>query len=137
MDIKDFKVGQTVYIRLTGNAKRGKSGADVIEEWEIVCVGRKLIKAKRKGWSDSSAITFEKSERGYKDKFVERTNVCVDYVMYADKKDIENEIEREELLSSISAFFRGYGKKNISLENLRKISELIGKTEIQWVKGEG
>ena len=60
MDIKDFKVGQNVFVRLTGNASRGKKGDELIEEWEIISVGRKLIKAKRKGWSDTNAVTFEK-----------------------------------------------------------------------------
>ena len=60
MEIKDFKKGQTVYIRLTGNKSRYKSGEELIEEWEIVSVGTKLIKAKKKGWSDSVARTFEK-----------------------------------------------------------------------------
>lgn len=125
MDIKDFKVGQTVYVRLTGNASRGKSGDALIEEWIIVSVGRKLIKAKKKGWSDYLAFTFEKRGNGYNDRFVEKTNTCVDYVLYANRKEIEYELERKRLLFSISEYFRGFGEKNISLENLRKIAELI------------
>lgn len=125
MDIKDFKVGQTVYVRLVGNASRGKSEDALIEEWEIVSIGRKLIKAKRKGWEDYSAYTFEKRECGWNDRFVEKTDVCVNYVMFYDRKDIDDEIEREKLLASVSEYFRGYGEKKISLENLRKIAELI------------
>ena len=63
MDIKDFKVGQNAFVRLTGNAGKGKSGDELIEEWEVISVGRKLIKAKRMGWSDVCAITFEKREK--------------------------------------------------------------------------
>lgn len=43
MNIKDFKVGQTVYVQLTGNA--AKRSSECIEEWEITSVGRKYIKA--------------------------------------------------------------------------------------------
>lgn len=125
MDIKDFKVGQTVYVRLTGNACRGRSENELIEEWEIIYIGRKLIKAKRKGWHDASAITFEKRDFGYNGRFVEKTVYCVDYILFASRKEIEDEIEREKLLDSISAYFRKYGDKNISLESLRKIAELI------------
>lgn len=32
MNIKDFKVGQTVYVELTGNASRGKTPEQCIEE---------------------------------------------------------------------------------------------------------
>lgn len=48
MGIKDFKVGQTVYVELTGNASRGKTAEQCIEEWEITSVGRKYIRAGRK-----------------------------------------------------------------------------------------
>ena len=41
MDIKDFTVGQKVYVELTGNAKRYKKEDELIEEWEVVKVGRK------------------------------------------------------------------------------------------------
>lgn len=126
MDIKDFKVGQTVYIRLVGDASRGKSGDALIQEWEIISIGRKLIKAKRKGLSDYFAYNFEKRERGWNDRFVEKTDTCVNYIMFADRKDIDDEMEREKLLASVSEYFRGYGEKKISLENLRKIAELIG-----------
>ena len=36
MDIKDFKVGQNAFVRLTGNASRGKKGDELIEEWEVI-----------------------------------------------------------------------------------------------------
>lgn len=126
MDIKDFKVGQIVYIRLTGNASRGKSEDALIEEWEIVSVGRKLIKAKRKGWSDACAVTFEKREHGYRNMFIEKTDICVNFILYGSKKEIEDELEHEKLLCSISNYFRGYGEKKVSLENLRLIAEMIG-----------
>lgn len=125
MDVKDFNVGQTVYIELTGNASRGKSGNSLIEEWEIVSVGRKLIKAKRKGWKDYFAETFEKRENGYNGRFVQKTDCSVNYVLYADRREIEEEFERKELLGTISEYFRGFGDKKISLESLRKIAGLI------------
>lgn len=73
MDIKNFIVGQTVYIRLVGNASRGKSEDSLIEEWEIIYIGRKLIKAKRKGWPDYSAVTFEK-KRMWMERQIYRKN---------------------------------------------------------------
>lgn len=131
MDIKDFKVGQIVFIRLVGNASRGKSGDALIEEWEIVSVGRKLIKAKRKGLGDWAVVTFEKGNYGWNDRFIEKTDCCVDYVMFANRKEIEDEFERERLLAFVSEYFRGYGEKKISLENLRKIAELIKETGLK------
>lgn len=129
MYIKDYKVGQTVFIQLTGNVSRGKNDNDLIEEWEIVSVGRKLIKAKRKGTMDCLATTFEKRESGWNDNFVEKTDYCVNYIMFANRKELEDELERKRLMDTVSSFFRGYGEKKISLENLRKIAELINETE--------
>ena len=40
MNIKDFKVGQTVWVELTGDTSRGKTAEQCIEEWEITSVGR-------------------------------------------------------------------------------------------------
>lgn len=128
MDIKDFKVGQVVYIKLVGNASRDKSGEELIQEWEIVSVGRKLIKAKRKDWSDMNAITFEKSGGGYDDRFIEKTDCCVNYVMYFSKKEIEDEIEKNELLMSTISFFQNINKREkLSLDSLRQITEIIRK----------
>ena len=49
MDLKDFKVGQTVWVQLTGNEARGKHGDELIEEWEVVTVGKTYIHAKKNG----------------------------------------------------------------------------------------
>ena len=62
MDLKDFKVGQTVWIRLTGNAIRGKRGDELIEEWVIDKIGRKYITASKKTGYPKGNV-FEK--RGY------------------------------------------------------------------------
>ena len=128
MDIKDFEAGQLAYVRLTGNASRGRSGNELIEEWEIVSVGRKLIKAKRKGFSDIHAVTFEQKGGGYNGRFVEKTDSCVNYVIYANKKELDDEIESEELLNFITAYLQGF-RRNISLESLRTIAALIKETQ--------
>ena len=123
MEIKDFKVGQKVWVRLTGNASRGKNGNDLIEEWEVVSVGRKYVKAKKVGYSHSWEIEFEK--RGYSERFVQKTNTCVDYVIYESKQAILDELEASNLERKIYDFFKNYGNKNISLEQLREISKII------------
>lgn len=123
MEIKDFKVGQKVWVRLTGNASRGKSGNDLIEEWEVVSVGRKYVKAKKVGYSHSWEIEFEK--RGYSERFVQKTNTCVGYVIYESKQAILDEFEKSNLESKIYDFFKSYGNKNISIEQLREISKII------------
>lgn len=49
MKKEDFKVGQTVWIYLIGNAARGKTEEERIEEWEVTSIGKKYIHAIKKG----------------------------------------------------------------------------------------
>ena len=87
MDLKDFKVGQTVLIRLTGNAIRGKCGDELIEEWVIDKIGRKYITASKKtGYP--KGIIFEKKNCGCEGGFVQKTDYCVDYILYASKAEL-------------------------------------------------
>ena len=48
MELKDLKIGDTVYCRITGNAARGRKKEELIEEWEIIKIGIKYITAKPK-----------------------------------------------------------------------------------------
>lgn len=128
MDLKDFKVGQTVWVQLTGNEARGKHGDELIEEWEVVTVGKKYIHAKKKGYFYPTV--FEKREYGYYEKFVQKTEGCVNYILYASKTELEEELEHSRLFDEISQAFRGFGvKHNFSLEQLRKIKAIISESE--------
>lgn len=125
MNIKDFKVGQTVYVELTGNASRGKAPEQCIEEWEITSVGRKCIKAERKSdgeiWGE---ITFEFND--CYGKFVEKTDCCVDYILYLTRHEIEEKHEKNRLLDEVGVFFRDWSKpKKLSIEQLKRIKEIL------------
>lgn len=128
MEIKDFKVGQTVWVELTGNASRGKRGDELIEEWEIVTLEKKYIHAQKKG--RNYPIKFEKMEYGNSPKFVEKTNYCVDYILYASKIELEEKLEYRSLYSDISRAFGTYGNKRISLEQLRKIKAILEEQDV-------
>lgn len=125
MNIKDFKVGQTVYVELTGNASRGKTAEQCIEEWEITSVGRKYIKAcKKEGGVFRFEITFEWGD--CYEKFVQKTNYSPDYILYATRQEIERKFEKEKLLNEVEIFFRDWNKpKNLSIEQLKIIKEIL------------
>lgn len=121
MKLKDFKVGQKVYIRLIGNACRGKHGEELIEEWEVVVVGRKYLTAK----NGSREYQF-KSPIIHENYFVQKTNHCINYILYASREDIEVELEKSRLFREVSEYFRGYGcEKKFTLEQLRQIKGII------------
>lgn len=123
MDIKDFKVGQTVYIELTGNAERGKVGENLIEEWQISRVGKKYIYAKKNEYMNE--IPFLKDGR-YGNQWFQKTDYCVDYILYATKKELEDKLEKEQIFDEVYGFFRRYdaiGK--ITLEQLKEIKRIL------------
>lgn len=130
MSIKDFKVGQTVYVELTGNASRGKTAEQCIEEWEITSVGRKYIKAcKKRNDAFRFETTFEWRD-SYK-RFVQKTDYCVDYILYATRQELERKFEKAKLLDDVESFFRGLGKpKNLSIEQLKRIKDILVEKEV-------
>lgn len=124
MNIKDFKVGQTVYVELTGNASIGKTPEQCIEEWEITHVGRKYIEASNKG-SDliSFKMVFEWAD-DYK-RFVEKTIYSPRYILYLTRKEIEEKHEKSRLFRYIEQRFRYGSSRNLSLEQLRSIHGIL------------
>lgn len=124
MNIKDFKVGQTVYVELTGNASRGKTPEQCIGEWEITSVGRKYIKACKK---ESGIFRFETTfeyKENYKG-FAEKTNYSSDYILYSTKQEIEEKHEKSRLFREIEQRFRYGSQRDISLEQLRTIHGIL------------
>ena len=128
MEVKDFKVGQTVFVKLIGNAKRGKSEENLIEEWEVTKIGKKYVHARKKGCN--TAVKFEKKDYGtYKEQFVEKTDYSEDYILYPSKKELEENLEYEKLSNDISKMFRYGSSEKLSLDQLRKIKAVICESE--------
>lgn len=126
MNIKDFKIGQTVWVELTGNASRGKTVEQCIEEWEITSVGRKYIKACKK---ESGMFRFETTFE-YNDcdgRFEEKTDYCINYVMYLTRQEIEEKHEKNRLFREIEQRFRYGSQRDVSLGQLRAIHEILEK----------
>lgn len=124
MNIKDFKAGQTVYVELTGNASRGKTPEQCIEEWEITSVGRKYIKACKK---QSGIFRFETTFE-YNDcdgRFEEKTDYCINYVIYLTRHEIEEKQEKSRLFQEIEQRFRYGSQRDIPLEQLRAIHGIL------------
>ena len=124
MSIKDFKVGQTVYVELTGDASRGKMPEQCIEEWEIVYVGRKYIEAVKKGSDPFLFKTVFEWREEYK-SFVQKTVRSINYTLYLTKQEIEEKHEESRLFREIERRFRFGSQKDISLEQLRAIHGIL------------
>lgn len=112
--IKDFTVGQTAYIELTGNASRGKTKKECIVECTVQSIGRKYVTA--------NGIQFRETDANYGGGLVEKTDYCVDFILYPNKQAISDKMEKESLLDKIK-YKTDFSK--MSLEQLRKIDEII------------
>lgn len=128
VNIKDFKVGQTVYVELTGNASRGKTAEQCIEEWEITSVGRKYIEVgKRSERCGIVGKTLFEYRENY-GRFVQKTNYPIDYIIYETREEIERKFEKAKLLNEVETFFRDWSKpKKLSIEQLKRIKEILVK----------
>lgn len=126
MNIKDFKVGQTVYVELTGNASGGKTAEQCIEEWEITSVGRKYIEAGKRSerYGIIGKTLFEYRENY--GRFVQKEKYRPDYILYVERQKIERKFEKAKLLNEVESFFRDWSKpKNLSIEQLKRIKEIL------------
>lgn len=121
--LKDFCKGQTVWVELTGNASRYKTGDELIEEWEVISVGRKYVTAKHKdGYREEK---FEETDRNY-GGLTQKTKYCVDYVLYPTRQAIADKIEKENLIKWFKGEFSEWSDKSrYSLEKLRKAKEIL------------
>ena len=120
-------------MELTGNANRGKTPEQCIEEWEITSVGRKYIKACKK---ESGIFRFETTfeyRENYK-RFVQKTDCCVDYILYPTRQEIEEKQEKSRLFQEIEQRFRYGSQRDVSLEQLRAIDNILREEQMTGIE---
>lgn len=124
MSVKDFKVGQKIWVEMIGNEARRRKSEDCIDEWEITHVGRKLLKAgKRSGDKIYYETAFE-----YNDcygRFAQRDNCCVNYILYATRQELEEEQEKERKFFEIRNRLKYGSQDDITLNQIRKIHGIL------------
>ena len=121
MKKEDFYKGQTVWVHLVGNAARGrKTTEELIQEWEVLKVGRKYITAKSKsgGWEQRFDI-----ENNFRHVYTYGTS---DYELHLTEEEIYEEIERKNRIEYIEQFCRWDRGKLCKLSD----SELLSVVEI-------
>ena len=106
MKKEDFYKGQTVWVYLVGNAARGrKTTEELIQEWEVLKVGRKCITAKSKSGGCEQRFDIENNFRHV------YTYGTSDYELHLTEEEIYEEIERKNRIEYIEQFCRwGRGK---------------------------
>lgn len=92
--IKDFKVEDSVYVEVTGNAARGLPD-DIesrVKPATVTKIGKKYVTAKI---DDRTIIQFEETDCNYGGGLIQRTEGCVDYILFKTKQDIYDRYEAE------------------------------------------
>jgi len=113
-------IGQQLFRLNTGNAAR--NSPQVLTPVVVTKVGNKYFTAETRG-----QYVFE--TQYILENWSQKTDYCVDYVLYASEQEWLDEVESAKLCSVIwKSFEYGRNSKNVSLENLRKIAELIPST---------
>ena len=118
--LNNKKVGDTVYLFEDGeNTKRRLRG----EPLENKIIETTIIKIGRKYLTVNTGTQFDKTIN-----YREKTNYCEDYYLYAEKQDIYDLVEKENLLHLIYKkvdLYNYSNKNNISLDQLRRIKEIL------------
>jgi hypothetical protein len=109
------QVGESVFLKAIGNnARRGR---ERVEEWKIKKIGRKYFDVWIEG-REFSTIQFHIEDHKQKMDYP-------DWELYWSMQDIEDEKEKNQILVKLSTMFGSYGKPKLTLDQLRRIQEII------------
>ncbi len=118
---KDLK-GKTIYGEPTGNNARRHSGDPV--EFEVVSVGRKYMELKRAGWTSTDKYNIHgATQSAVRSGYVNNAG----YNFYLTIEDLDESIALRVKIKDIESFFRSWGNRNLSPEEINNIHEIISK----------
>lgn len=119
MTTTEFNIGDTVYLKAVGNnARRDKEAR--IAEFQIKKIGKKYLEV----WK--SDMEYYTVKFNMEDDFREATNYSPNWKLYFSKQEILDEEEALKITEEIRKVFNRFGRVNLSLDQLRKIKDIIG-----------
>lgn len=115
--ITDFEVGQRVALEVVGNeARRIKAGEAPIREAVVEKVGKKYVTVQGRQFFEHPAYM------GLREK----TDSCVNFVLYPNKKVLEEKLEKDSTLSKIREFCNYSGKlETLTLAQAKNVLEIL------------
>lgn len=115
MELKDFKVGQEVWVKPVWNAARSNPNP---RKGRVKKVGRRYLTVTVEGhWND---VLFDA-----KNEFTQKTEYSIDFILYPSKQALDDALEKRKLTDEISAFFNGRKHVDLSLVQLREIKKIL------------
>lgn len=99
-----------------------RTDEELIQEWKVTRIGRKYIYAKRQGDVRDTCFEFFEGYRNmHPGRWVEKSEMVPDYLLYFSKQEIEEEIQKESLGSKIQIYAK-YDVFKLSLDQMRKMN---------------
>jgi hypothetical protein len=115
--MEKLEVGKKVLLKAIGNNARRYSDGEHVEEWEIKKIGNKYYDV----WRDNIERTTTKIKI---EDNIEKSNFA-GWKAYFSYQEIEEEKEGKLIIKELGNLFSSYGSINLSLDQLRKIKEII------------
>lgn len=115
----DFKVGQEVACKYSGNMARRRDGYTA---GTVTKAGHKLITVKI---SDDESVQFKlepEYERGY---LLQKSNYAGDYELFPSVQAYLDFEEKDEKASKIGLVFSSYGNVKLSVDQVRRIYDIV------------
>jgi CRISPR/Cas system Type II protein with McrA/HNH and RuvC-like nuclease domain len=113
--MENIEVGKAVFLKAVGNNARGRKEVFIRED-VITKVGRKYFEV---GEGRSLLKFFIESKKQESGEYI------ADWKLYFSRQEILDEGECEQLFWDIKSEFGGYGKPKFTLDQLRRIKEII------------
>lgn len=118
MNKDQLSIGQKVYLKPINNAAR--YGNKEINEKTILKIGRKYFSVGEEGQTNERFMTkFEIED------LREVTDYSPDWEVYFSEQEILDEEEFNEIARDIRLKFGSYGKLDLTMDQLRRIKEII------------
>lgn len=123
MNIKDFKVGQTIYLKKVGNVASGideNSIEDHILEEKVLKIGNKYI------YLEGARFDRMKFGIGHHDIIMDISEYSSNYYyLYLTKQEIYDELEFNNLESKIKEYFSFGSTEGLALNQLKRIIDIM------------
>lgn len=125
---KKFKAGEKAFILILSTGNEGKhihsdSINDYIKEVTIMSVGTKNVYVDYR-YNHKLAFSYKEYMLG----FVQNTEGGIEYMLFPNKNDALEYVERKQLIQNIKKYFSGYygnSYSEITLEKARAIMTII------------
>lgn len=116
-----LQVGDTVYLKAVGNNARYDKKIR-IEEYKIVKIGRKYFEV-------NDDTRYKPLKFRIEDMKQETGGYIADWELYFSHQEILDEEESKNLSWEIKNIFSGYGEVDLTLEQLRRIRDIINENK--------